>query len=108
VRLPVAVERFDHRLWPFVQGAHVVDQSDGYFIEPGIRHNGKLVLGESIGDLAGTRIAWRAFQKALAARPEPSREGFMAFFIAWGQWRGDEIRPETQRPMVRKQRCEVW
>ena len=22
------------------------------------------------------------------------------FFIAWGQWRGDEIRPETQRTMV--------
>jgi putative endopeptidase len=22
------------------------------------------------------------------------------FFIAWGQWRGDEIRPETQRKMV--------
>ena len=81
----------------------VVDQFDGYFIEPDIHHNGRLVLGESIGDLAGARIAWRAFQKALAAHPEPSREGFtpqQAFFIAWGQWRGDEIRPETQRLMV--------
>ena len=81
----------------------VVEQFDSYFIEPGIHHNGKLVLGEAIGDLAGAKIAWRAFQKALAAHPEAPRDGFtpeQAFFIAWGQWRGDEIRPETQRLMV--------
>ena len=42
----------------------VRDQFEGYFIEPGIHHNGKLVLGESIGDLAGAKIAWLAFQKA--------------------------------------------
>src|SRR4029077_6107156 len=29
----------------------VVDQFESYFIEPGVHHNGKLVLGESIGDL---------------------------------------------------------
>jgi endothelin-converting enzyme/putative endopeptidase len=81
----------------------VVDQFEGYFIEPAIHHNGKLVLGESIGDLAGARIAYRAFEKALAAHPESPRDGFtpeQAFFISWGQWRGDEIRPETQRLMV--------
>ena len=42
----------------------MVDQFEGYFIEPGIHHNGKLVLGESIGDLAGAKIAYRAFQKS--------------------------------------------
>ena len=42
--------------------ACVVRQFDGYFVEPGIHHNGKLVLGESIGDLAGAKIAYRAFQ----------------------------------------------
>jgi endothelin-converting enzyme/putative endopeptidase len=36
----------------------VVNQFESYFIEPGIHHNGKLVLGESIGDLAGAKIAW--------------------------------------------------
>src|SRR6201999_3333511 len=33
------------------KGACVAQQFDGYFIEPGIHHTGKLVLGESIGDL---------------------------------------------------------
>src|SRR6185503_13176209 len=32
------------------RGACVVDQFEHYFIEPEIHHNGKLVLGESIGD----------------------------------------------------------
>ncbi|WP_157994288.1 hypothetical protein [Peristeroidobacter agariperforans] len=34
-----------------VRTACVVKQFDGYFIEPGIRHNGQLVLGQSIGDV---------------------------------------------------------
>jgi len=86
------------------RGQCVADQFEGYFIEPGIHHNGNLVLGESIGDLAGARIAYLAFQKSLEAHPPPpSRSGFtpeQEFFIAWGQFRGDAIRPETQRLMV--------
>ncbi len=81
----------------------VVRQFDGYFIEPGIHHNGKLVLGESIGDFAGAKIAYLAFKKAAQTHPEPTIDGYtpeQQFFIAWGQWRGDEIRPETQRTMV--------
>jgi putative endopeptidase len=81
----------------------VVDQFEGYFIEPGIHHQGKLVLGESVADLAGAKLAWLAFQKAQQKRPAPTIDGFtpaQQFFIAWGQWRGDEIRPETQRMMV--------
>jgi len=81
----------------------VVDQFEGYFIEPGIHHNGKLVLGESIGDLAGAKIAWLAFQKAQQTRPAATIDGLtpaQQFFIAWGQFRGDETRPETQRVMV--------
>jgi endothelin-converting enzyme/putative endopeptidase len=81
----------------------VVRQFEDYFIEPGIHHNGKLVLGESIGDLAGAKISYRAFQKAQQTTPAPTLDGFtpdQQFFIAWGQFRGDEIRPETQRMMV--------
>jgi endothelin-converting enzyme/putative endopeptidase len=81
----------------------VADQFEGYFIEPGIHHQGKLVLGESIGDLAGAKIAWLAFQKARQAHPAPTVDGFnpeQQFFIAWGQFRGDETRPESQRMMV--------
>ena len=83
--------------------ACVARQFDGYFIEPDIHHNGRLVLGESIGDLAGAKIAYLAFQKAQAKHPAPTLDGFtpnQQFFIAWGQWRGDAIRPATQRKMI--------
>ncbi len=82
----------------------VVNQFDSYYIEPNIHHNGKLVLGESIGDLAGVKIAYLAFQKSQQGKPPaPLLDGFtpdQQFFIAWGQFRGDETRPETQRMMV--------
>lgn len=91
------LKRFEER------GQCVVDQFEGYFIEPTIHHNGKLVLGESIGDFAGAKIAYRALQKAMQQHPVPTLDGFtpeQQFFIAWGQFRGDAIRPETQRLMV--------
>lgn len=82
----------------------VANQFDGYFIEPNIHHNGKLVLGESIGDLAGAKIAFLAYEKSRQGKgPEPTIDGFnpeQQFFIAWGQFRGDETRPETQRMMI--------
>jgi endothelin-converting enzyme/putative endopeptidase len=90
-------KKFDAR------AACVVDQFDHYEVEPGIHHNGKLVLGESIGDLAGARIAYLAFQKAQQAHPAPTLDGFtpdQQFFIAWGQFRGDAVRPEFARLMV--------
>jgi putative endopeptidase len=83
--------------------ACVVRQFDNYYIEPNIHHNGKLVLGESIGDLAGAKIAYLAFKKAQQQHPAPTIDGFtpdQQFFLAWAQWRGDAIRPETQRLMV--------
>ncbi|HMG22316.1 MAG TPA: M13 family metallopeptidase [Kofleriaceae bacterium] len=85
------------------RGQCVADQYEHYFIEPGIHHNGKLVLGESIGDLGGANLAYRAFQKAKQQSPAPALDGFtpdQQFFIAWGQFRSDAIRPETQRLMV--------
>jgi endothelin-converting enzyme/putative endopeptidase len=86
------------------RGQCVVDQFENYFIEPGIHHNGKLVLGESIGDLAGAKIAFLAFKKSLEGKPPaPVIDGFtpeQQFFIAWGQFRGDAMRPEFQRLMV--------
>ena len=48
---PADHEKFEAR------GQCVVNQFEGYFIEPGIHHNGKLVLGESIGDLGGAKLA---------------------------------------------------
>lgn len=84
--------------------ACVVTQFDGYFVDPETHHNGKLVLGESIGDLAGAKIAYRAFQISQRGKPPlPTLDGFtpdQQFFIAWGQFRGDAVRPEFARTMV--------
>ncbi len=86
------------------RGQCVMDQFESYFIEPGIHHNGRLVLGEAIGDLAGAKLAFLAYQKSRAGKaPEETLDGFtpeQQFFIAWGQFRGDAIRPETQRTMI--------
>lgn len=86
------------------RGQCVVKQFENYFIEPGVHHNGKLVLGESIGDLAGAKIAYRAFHISQRGKqPAPTIDGFtpdQQFFIAWGQFRGDEVRPEFARTMV--------
>jgi putative endopeptidase len=86
------------------RAACVADQFDNYFIEPGVHHNGKLVLGESIGDLGGAKIAFLAYEKSLEGKPRPADiDGFNAeqqFYIAWGQFRGDETRIEAQRLML--------
>jgi putative endopeptidase len=85
------------------KGQCVVDQYNNYFIEPGVHHDGKLVLGEAIGDSGGVNLAWRAFQKAQQTTPAKAIDGFtpaQQFFIAWGQARGDATRIETQRTMV--------
>ncbi len=86
------------------RGQCVADQFENYYIETGVHHNGKLVEGESIGDLGGARIAFLAYQKSLAGKPRPADiDGFtpeQQFFIAWGQFRGDAIRIEQQRMMM--------
>ncbi len=85
------------------RGQCVVDQFEGYFIEPGVHHQGKRVLSESIGDLAGVRLAYWALEKSMASHPIPALDGFtpeQQFFIAWGQTTGAAMRIEAQRKLV--------
>jgi len=86
------------------RGQCVVDQFSGYTVDGGLHENGKLVLGESIGDLGGVKLAYLAFQKSMQGKPRPpNQDGFtpeQQFFISWGQSRGDEIRPDAQRQFV--------
>jgi putative endopeptidase len=86
------------------RGKCVVDQFDGYTVDGGLHENGKLVLGESIGDLGGVKLAYLAFEKSMEGKPRPAnKDGFtpeQQFFISWGQSRGDEIRPDAQRQFV--------
>ncbi|MGD0402157.1 MAG: M13 family metallopeptidase [Candidatus Acidiferrales bacterium] len=86
------------------RGQCVVDQFSSYTVEGGLHENGKLVLGESIGDLGGVKLAYLAFEKSMEGKPRPAdQDGFtpeQQFFISWGQARGDEIRPDAQRQFV--------
>jgi len=79
----------------------IVDQYGAYEPLPGQRINGKLTLGENIGDIGGVKIAWAAFQRMLErkGRPEPI-DGFTAeqrFFLGMAQsWRS-KLRDEALR-----------
>ena len=81
-----------------------VDQYDGYAIEPGVHLQGKQVLGEALGDLAGVRLAYRALERSMLRQPVPVIDGLspeQQFFIAWGQLRGAAESPELQREMAK-------
>jgi putative endopeptidase len=86
------------------RGQCVVDQFADYTVEGGMHENGKLVLGESTGDLGGVKLAYLAFEKSMQGKPRPpDQDGFtpeQQFFISWGQSRGDAIRPDAQRQFV--------
>jgi putative endopeptidase len=72
--------------------------------EVGLNQNGKLVLGESIGDLGGLKIAWLAFQKSLQGKPRPADiDGFtpeQRFFLGWAQVWGRKQTPESMRQQI--------
>ncbi len=79
----------------------IVQQFDAFEPLPGEHVNGKLTLGENIGDLGGLTIAYVALEKALAGKPRPAPiDGFapeQRFFLNWAQvWR-QTIREEAQR-----------
>ncbi len=79
----------------------LVEEFDGFEALPGEHVNGRLTLGENIGDLGGLTIAYAALEKALAGKPRPALiDGFtpeQRFFLNWAQvWR-QTIRPEALR-----------
>ena len=66
---------------------------------PGKKINGKLTLGENIGDNGGLNISFRALQNVLKANPALNKpiDGFtpeQRFFLSWATvWAGN-ARPE--------------
>ncbi|MCA8902681.1 MAG: M13 family metallopeptidase, partial [Hyphomonas sp.] len=62
--------------------------------------NGRLTLGENIGDLGGLSMAYRAYQLSLDGKEAPVIDGLTGdqrFFLAWAQvWRA-KYRDEAQR-----------
>ena len=81
----------------------VVNQFDAYEAEPGLHLQGKLVVGESVADLGGLTLAYRALQKVLTGKPTKLIDGFtpeQRFFFGWAQVWAQSIRPEEARRRV--------
>ena len=78
----------------------VVDQFNSIDVGNGLHHNGRLVLGEALGDLGGIAVAFKAYQRSLAGKPAPTTDGFTGdqrFFIAFARIWGVNSRPEATR-----------
>jgi putative endopeptidase len=78
-------------------------QYDGYTVLPGLNINGRLTLGENIGDLGGLSIAYVAYHRSLAGRKARVLDGLSGdqrYFLAWAQvWRA-LTRDEQLRTLV--------
>jgi putative endopeptidase len=85
------------------RAACVEKQFDGYVVQDDLHENGKLVLGESIADLGGLKIAYRALQKSEAGKTPALAGGFSAdqrFFLSFAQIWATNDRPEFERLIV--------
>jgi putative endopeptidase len=64
---------------------------DSYEPLPGLHVNGKLTMGENIGDLSGINIALKAYHLSLDGKSDPVLDGYTGdqrFFLSYGQiWR---------------------
>jgi putative endopeptidase len=78
----------------------VEKQFESYTVQGDLHENGKLVLGESIADLGGLNIAYRAVHKAQQGKHPPSIGGLtpdQRFFAAYAQIYASNDRPEYER-----------
>jgi putative endopeptidase len=83
----------------------LVEQYAQYEPLPGMNIDGRVSLGENIGDHVGLLSAYRAYQKSLAGQASPVMDGFTGeqrFFISWAQiwkikFRDDAMRAQLAR-----------
>jgi predicted metalloendopeptidase len=72
-------------------GDKLVAQYDQFEPLPGLRLNGRLGLGENIGDNGGLQVAYHAYRLSLNGTEAPTLDGMTGdqrFFLSWGQiWR---------------------
>jgi endothelin-converting enzyme/putative endopeptidase len=83
---PQSAQQFEAR------AAKLGKQYEQYEPIPGTKINGKLTMGENIGDLGGLEMAYAAYRRHVAKHGEPKVMGGLTgdqrFFIAYGQsWR---------------------
>jgi putative endopeptidase len=83
--------------------AKLVDQYSQFEPLPDLKINGRVSLGENIGDLGGMEVAYQAYRKSLGGNEAPVIDGLTGdqrFFLGWAQvWR-TLFRPERLRNQV--------
>ena len=85
------------------RAACVEKQFDSYVVEESLHENGKLVLGESIADLGGLNLAYRALHAAEKGKADPLAGGLtqdQRFFLSYAQIWAANDRPEYARLLV--------
>ncbi|MGE0828514.1 MAG: M13 family metallopeptidase [Hyphomonadaceae bacterium] len=84
-------------------GDKLAAQYDAFSPLPGINVNGRLTLGENIGDVGGLQVAHAAYLLHLNGATPPELEGVTGeqrFFLSWGQvWRTN-IREQRLRTLI--------
>jgi putative endopeptidase len=78
----------------------LIAQYESFSPVEGEHLNGKLTLGENIGDLGGLSIAYKAYKLSLNGKEPPVIDGFTGdqrFFMGWAQvwarlYREEELR----------------
>jgi predicted metalloendopeptidase len=71
---------------------------------PGVHVNGKLTLGENIGDLTGITMAYAAYKKSLNGEDAPVIDGLTGdqrFFLSYGQIWQRKFREEALRNRIK-------
>jgi predicted metalloendopeptidase len=85
-------------------GDRLAEQYGRYEPLPGARLNGRLELGENIGDNGGLQVAFEAYRAARAGQPDATLDGFTGdqrFFLGWAQvWRSLIREQELRRRIL--------
>ncbi|HMO62309.1 MAG TPA: M13 family metallopeptidase [Ferruginibacter sp.] len=85
------------------KAAQLGKQFDAYTVLDTLHVNGKLTMGENIGDLGGLNVAYEAFKMTKQGQSGEKIDGFtpdQRFFLAWAQvWRGN-ILPQTAAQLI--------
>jgi putative endopeptidase len=81
----------------------LAEQYSGYCPMEGLCVNGRVALGENVGDLSGLTVAYRAYRLSLNGQEAPVIDGFTGdqrFFLGWAQiWRMN-YRDEALRQRI--------
>ncbi|HEY4213270.1 MAG TPA: M13 family metallopeptidase [Steroidobacteraceae bacterium] len=81
----------------------LADQYSGYEVLPGLRINGRLTLGENIGDVGGMSVAYDAYHRSLRGATPPVIDGLTGeqrFFLSEAQIWQNLDREERLRIQV--------